>query len=47
MSLNFFFEPKSVAVIGASSSAGKAGNEILVNLLANGYAGKIFPINPE
>ena len=47
MSLNFFFEPKSVAVIGASSSPGKAGNEILVNLLANGYAGRIFPVNPN
>jgi acetyltransferase len=47
MSLNFFFEPRSVAVIGASSSPGKAGNEILINLLANGYAGKIFPINPK
>src|SRR5512137_496213 len=47
MSLNYFFEPKSVAVIGASSTPGKAGNEILVNLRANGYAGKIFPINPS
>ncbi len=47
MSLNFFFEPKSVAVIGASGTPGKAGNEILVNMLANGYAGKIFPINPN
>ena len=47
MSLNFFFEPKSVAVIGASGSPGKAGNEILVNMLANGYAGKIFPVNPN
>ncbi|RPJ32917.1 MAG: CoA-binding protein, partial [Deltaproteobacteria bacterium] len=46
-SLNFFFDPKSVAVIGASSSPGKAGNEILVNLLANGYPGRIFPINPN
>jgi len=45
--LNFFFEPKSVAVIGASSTPGKAGNEILVNMLANGYAGKIFPVNPN
>jgi acyl-CoA synthetase (NDP forming) len=42
----YFFEPKSIAVIGASKAAGKAGNEILVNLKANGYAGKIYPINP-
>ena len=41
-----FFEPRSVAVVGASKTPGKAGNEILVNLLANGYQGKVFPINP-
>jgi len=35
----YFFEPRSVAVIGASKTPGKAGNEILVNLLANGYRG--------
>ena len=42
----YFFEPRSVAVVGASKTPGKAGNEILVNLLANGYQGKVFPINP-
>jgi hypothetical protein len=42
----YFFEPRSVAVVGASKTPGKAGNEILVNILANGYQGKIFPINP-
>jgi acyl-CoA synthetase (NDP forming) len=42
----YFFEPRSVAVIGASKTPGKAGHEILVNMLANGYAGKIFPVNP-
>ena len=42
----YFFEPRSVAVIGASKTPGKAGHEILVNMQANGYAGKIFPVNP-
>ncbi|HSR11787.1 MAG TPA: CoA-binding protein, partial [Thermodesulfobacteriota bacterium] len=42
----YFFEPRSVAVIGASKTPGKAGNEILVNMQVNGYAGKIFPVNP-
>jgi acyl-CoA synthetase (NDP forming) len=42
----YFFEPRSVAVIGASKIPGKAGNEILVNMTANGYRGKIFPVNP-
>jgi acyl-CoA synthetase (NDP forming) len=44
---NFFFNPRSVAIIGASKVPGKAGNEILVNVLANGYAGKIYPVNPN
>ena len=43
----FFFKPRSVAIMGASKTPGKAGNEILVNMVANGYAGKIFPVNPE
>lgn len=43
----YFFEPESVAIIGASKTPGKAGNEILVNLRANGYAGKIYAVNPS
>lgn len=44
--LKYFFEPESVAIIGASKTPGKAGNEILKNLLANEYGGRIYPINP-
>lgn len=46
--LEFFFEPKSVAVIGASSSPAKLGHAVLKNLVEGGYGrvGKIFPINP-
>lgn len=44
--LKYFFEPESLAVIGASKTPGKAGYEILRNLLANEYGGKIYPINP-
>ena len=46
MSLENFFRPKSVAVIGASREKGKVGHEILANLVRGGYAGKIFPVNP-
>ena len=42
-----FVEPRSVAVVGASASPGKAGHELLRNLLANGYGGKIYPVNPK
>jgi acetyl coenzyme A synthetase (ADP forming)-like protein len=45
MSLQSFFNPKSVAVIGASRQKGKVGYEILVNLIGGGYQGKIFPVN--
>jgi acyl-CoA synthetase (NDP forming) len=42
-----FFEPRSVAVIGASAVPGKPGHEVLRNILANGYPGKIYPVNPK
>ncbi len=40
------FDPKSVAVIGASPKEGKVGNTILKNLL-QGFEGDIYPINPS
>jgi acetyl coenzyme A synthetase (ADP forming)-like protein len=40
------FEPRSVAVIGASRERGKIGAEILHNLVSAGFRGRIFPINP-
>jgi acyl-CoA synthetase (NDP forming) len=46
-SLRPFFEPGSVAVIGASRIPGKGGYNIIENLLRLGYEGKIFPINPQ
>lgn len=47
--LEAFFDPKSVAVIGASTSPKKLGYAVLENLVNGGYAevGKIFPINPK
>jgi acetyltransferase len=45
MSLQSFFNPKSVAIIGASRQKGKVGYEILTNMIAGGYGGKIFPVN--
>ncbi|MBU7015209.1 MAG: CoA-binding protein [Theionarchaea archaeon] len=47
MSLQKFFSPKSVAVVGASRTFGKAGNVILLNLLNLGYEGRIYPVNPR
>lgn len=45
MSLKYFFNPKSVAVIGASNDKAKIGRQILDNIIAGGFKGKIFPIN--
>lgn len=45
MNLKAFFNPKSVAVIGASADRKKLGNQILRNILLNGYKGKVYPIN--
>ncbi len=39
--------PRSVAVIGASRERGKIGGAILANLLAAGFNGPIYPINPQ
>ncbi|MGQ9788916.1 MAG: acetate--CoA ligase family protein [Candidatus Hadarchaeaceae archaeon] len=47
MSLKSFFEPSSVAVIGASRESGKLGHEIFKNIIDAGYKGKIYPVNPK
>ncbi len=45
--LRKFFNPKSVAIIGASRQKGKVGYEILKSMLDAGFTGKIFPVNPK
>lgn len=45
--LDKFFNPESVAIIGASRQQGKVGYEILRSLLDAGYTGDIFPVNPH
>ena len=47
MSLESFFNPKSVAVVGASRTKGKVGYEIVASLLRDGYPGTILPVNPS
>ncbi len=44
--MNFFFDPSSIAVIGASPDAAKGGNILVKNLLA-GFDGAIYPVNPK
>lgn len=49
--LEGFFNPKSVAVIGASKKIGKAGNVIFSNFAQNKrrgiFKGEIYPVNPN
>jgi len=42
-----FFEPNSVAIVGASAASGKPGHEVIRNIQANGYAGELFLVNPK
>jgi len=48
VSLAAFFQPRSVAVVGASTNPTKLGHAVLKNLVEGGYAGQgaIYPINP-
>jgi len=41
------FNPQSVAIIGASHHEGKIGNIVVHNIIASGYKGKIYLINPK
>lgn len=45
--LDGLMQPKSVAVVGASSQPGKIGYTVVDNLIKSGYEGKIYPINPK
>jgi acetate---CoA ligase (ADP-forming) len=45
MNLRNFFQPKSIAVVGASNNRQKIGRQILDNIIASGYKGSIYPIN--
>jgi acetyltransferase len=45
MSLETFFSPYSVAIVGASAKQGKVGYEILTSMFKAGYTGRIFPVN--
>ena len=47
MKLKAFFNPRSVAVIGASREPRKVGHKVLKNLIDYGFKGEIYPINPN
>src|SRR5215207_5755633 len=46
-SLRPFFEPSSVAVVGASPRRGSIGGELFRNVLAADFAGAVYPVNRQ
>ena len=46
-SLRPVFEPRSVAVIGASRRRGTVGRSVLDNIRTGGYRGRLFAVNPN
>ncbi|MCU0863575.1 MAG: acetate--CoA ligase family protein [Planctomycetes bacterium] len=45
--LDGLFRPRSVAVIGASRRAGSIGRQVVANLIAGGFQGPVYPVNPK
>ncbi|KPK60967.1 MAG: acetyl-CoA synthetase [Gammaproteobacteria bacterium SG8_31] len=41
------FEPRSIAVIGASEREGSPGAAVLRNLLSARFKGRVYPVNPK
>jgi acetyl coenzyme A synthetase (ADP forming)-like protein len=41
------FFPRTIAVIGASTRSGAIGNTLFRNLLHSGFAGAVYPVNPN
>ena len=42
-----FFEPRSIAVLGASRRRGTIGGEVFHNLLESGFPGPVHPVSPH
>src|SRR5688500_5919274 len=45
-SMKSFFEPRTAAIIGANRERGKIGAEILHNVAAGGFTGRLFAVHP-
>jgi acetyl coenzyme A synthetase (ADP forming)-like protein len=46
-SMKFFFEPKSIAVVGAGRRRGAIGAEVFHNLVSAGFQGVVYPVNEK
>lgn len=45
--LDSLFNPRSIAIVGASANPDKQGHRYLKQLLDFGFKGKIYPVNPQ
>ncbi|HEX6349146.1 MAG TPA: GNAT family N-acetyltransferase [Candidatus Dormibacteraeota bacterium] len=45
--IRHFFEPASIAVIGATSRPRSIGGEVFRNLLSSGFPGPVYPVSPH
>jgi len=45
--LDRMFEPRTVAIVGASQRAGRIGTTVLNNMAESGFAGALWPVNPK
>lgn len=45
--LDRLFQPKSVAVVGASARVGKLGNTVFTALVRGGFRGSLYAVNPK
>ncbi len=45
--LDAFFCPGTIAVSGASRSEEKIGYAVMKNILESGFAGDVYPVNPQ
>jgi acetyltransferase len=45
--LHLLMNPRSIAIVGANNSPSKMGTVMALNVLKQGYEGKIFPVHPK
>ncbi len=45
--LDSIFSPQTIAIIGATEAPGSVGRTVLENILAGGFAGQVYPVNPK
>src|SRR5262245_32801291 len=45
--LERLFDPRSIAIVGASGNPESVSGQPLANLRAHAYAGRLYPVNPR